>query len=332
MMGGDFGPAVTVPAALQALIADPVLNLLLVGQPDLIKPLLIGSDPSLLNRLQIIPALDTITNSAEPFKAIRHSQGSSMREMLEMVRNGRAQACISAGNTGVLMGLSKLILQPLPGIERPALVSTLPNQHGGHTLMLDLGANTICDSKMLVQFAVMGAVIAEETLGIRQPRIALLNIGEEENKGLESIRQAAALLKKSTTIHYIGYIEGNDLLTGKADVVVCDGFIGNVTLKTLEGTVRAFPALLKSIHGHKKSVWWLNLLMRWLQRRLSKHFNPDQYNGACLLGLRGTVIKSHGAANQNAFCAAIKQAAQTVRRQVPDRISSRLEMVLLESG
>ena len=328
VMGGDFGPSVTVPAALQALNSNSQLTLLLVGDPDAITPLLAKADFEQRSRLQIIPAQSVIASDARPAQAIRSSRGSSMRVALELVKEGRAQACVSAGNTGALMGLAKLLLKPIEGIERPALVTVLPHQQKGKTVVLDLGANVDCDSTMLVQFAVMGAVLAEEVVGIANPRVALLNIGEEEMKGLGSIRDAAAVLKTLPSLNYIGYLEANELLTGKTDVLVCDGFTGNVTLKTMEGVVRMFLSLLKSQGEGKKRSWWLLLLKRWLQKSLARrfsHLNPAQYNGACLLGLRGSVIKSHGAANQRAFSVAIEQAVQAVQRQIPQRIAARLE-------
>jgi glycerol-3-phosphate acyltransferase PlsX len=333
-MGGDFGPCVTVPASLQALASHSELVLLLVGDPDIISSFLAKADSSLQRRVQVIPAESVIASDAKPSQAIRNSRGSSMRVALELVKEGKAQACVSAGNTGALMGLSKMLLKPLDGIERPALMTVLPHQQHGKTVVLDLGANVDSDSAMLVQFAIMGAVMAEEVLGIVQPRVALLNIGQEETKGLDAIRAASAVLRTSPQINYIGYLEGNDLLTGKTDVLVCDGFVGNVTLKTMEGVVRMFLSLLKSTEEGKKRAWWLKLLGRWIQKRLAKrfgHLNPDQYNGACLLGLRGTVIKSHGAANQRAFAVAIEQAEQTVRRQVSERIAARLDTVLARS-
>ncbi|NIG12653.1 phosphate acyltransferase PlsX [Pantoea sp. Cy-640] len=333
-MGGDFGPCVTVPAALQALASHSQLVLLLVGDPDIISSFLAKADSSLLGRVQVIPAESVIASDAKPSQAIRNSRGSSMRVALELVKEGKAQACVSAGNTGALMGLAKLLLKPLDGIERPALMTVLPHQQHGKTVVLDLGANVDSGSEMLVQFAVMGAVMAEEVLEISQPRVALLNIGQEETKGLETIRAASAVLRASPQINYIGYLEGNDLLTGKTDVLVCDGFVGNVTLKTMEGVVRMFLSLLKSSGEGKKRAWWLKWLGRWIQKRLAKrfgHLNPDQYNGACLLGLRGTVIKSHGAANQRAFAVAIEQAEQAVRKQVPERIAARLDAVLARS-
>ncbi|WP_130834713.1 phosphate acyltransferase PlsX [[Erwinia] mediterraneensis] len=333
-MGGDFGPRVTVPAALQALASHSQLVLFLVGDPDIITPLLAKADSSLLGRLQVIPAESVIASDAKPSQAVRHSRGSSMRIALELVKEGKADACVSAGNTGALMGLAKLLLKSLDGIDRPALMSVLPHQQRGKTVLLDLGANVNSDGAMLVQFAVMGAVMAEEILGIAQPRVALLNIGQEETKGLDSIREAATVLRETPRINYIGYLEGNDLLTGKTDVLVCDGFLGNVTLKTMEGVVRMFLSLLKSSGAGNKRSWWLKLSGRWIQKRLMKrfgHLNPDQYNGACLLGLRGIVIKSHGAANVGAFAVAIEQAEQAVRRNIPERIAARLNAVLARS-
>ncbi|MBU9847689.1 phosphate acyltransferase PlsX [Rahnella ecdela] len=334
VMGGDFGPSVTVPASLQALISNSELDLLLVGDPDAITPFLAKADPSIKERIRIIPAESVIASDMRASQAIRASKGSSMRVALELIKSGDAQACVSAGNTGALMGLAKMVVKPLDGIERPALMSVLPNQQRSKTVVLDLGANVECDSTMLVQFAVMGAVMAEQVVGITNPRVALLNIGEEESKGLDNIREAAAILKNTALINYIGYLEGNDLLTGKTDVMVCDGFVGNVTLKTMEGVIRMFLSLLKSSGEGGKKAWWLKWLGRIVQKKLLKrfsHLNPDQYNGACLLGLRGIVIKSHGGANQRAFAVAIEQAVQAVQRQVPQRIAARLEAVLPKS-
>ncbi|OIV46133.1 phosphate acyltransferase [Sodalis sp. TME1] len=333
-MGGDFGPAVTVPAALQALVSYPQLELLLVGNPAAINPLLVKTDSVLRERLTVIPAESVITSDAKSSQAIRASRGTSMRVALELIKDGRAQACVSAGNTGALMGLAKLVLKPLDGIERPALMVVLPHQKQGKTVVLDLGANVACDGSMLAQFAVMGAVMAEHIVGVNNPRVALLNIGEEETKGLDPIQHAAALLRDFPSINYIGYLEANELLTGKTDVLVCDGFVGNVTLKTMEGVIRVFLSLLKSSGESGRQGWLMQWVKRWMKRRLIRQFgqlNPDQYNGACLIGLRGTVIKSHGAANQRAFTAAIEQAMQAVERQIPERIAARLDAVLPKS-
>ncbi|MEQ5402939.1 phosphate acyltransferase PlsX [Providencia rettgeri] len=334
-MGGDVGPRVTVSAALQALASNPALKLLLVGQPEAIQPLLAQQSAELISRVEIIPADGIIANDAKPSNAIRQSKGTSMRVALELVKTGQAQACVSAGNTGALMGLAKLMLKSIEGIERPALMTILPNQQKSQTVVLDLGANVNCSSDMLVQFAVMGSVMAEEVVNISKPRVALLNIGEEESKGLDNIREAASILKETTSINYIGYVEGNELLTGKTDVLVCDGFAGNVSLKTMEGVIRVILSLIKSTGDqHKKSSWFMQLAKKWLKKRLMKRFgdmNPDQYNGATLLGLKGIVIKSHGAANEGAFKAAIDRAVQAVEKQVPERITARLNIVLPRS-
>ncbi|MBX4181041.1 phosphate acyltransferase PlsX [Sodalis sp. CWE] len=322
-MGGDFGPKVTIPAALQALNLYPQLNLLLIGNPEAIRPLLVKTDSILLERLVVIPARSVITNDAKPSQAIRASRGTSMRIMLELIKDNSAQACVSAGNTGALVGLAKFVLKPLKGIERPALMVILPHQKSGKTVVLDLGANVYCDGRMLTQFALMGSVIAEHIVGIANPRVALLNIGEEEIKGIDPIQHAASLLRNAPSINYIGYLEANELLTGKTDVLVCDGFIGNITLKTMEGVIRVISSLLAPPEGDKKKQSWL------IQQ--FNQLNPDQYNGAYLVGLRGTVIKSHGAANQHAFIAAIKQAIQAMERRIPERIGARLDAEPLKS-
>ncbi|CDL79773.1 phosphate acyltransferase PlsX [Xenorhabdus cabanillasii] len=334
-MGGDFGPRITVPAALQALASNPRLKLLLVGDPETISPLLANKNAELLGRLQIIPAEHVVANDVKPSQAIRSSHGTSMRIALNLVKSGEAQACVSAGNTGVLMGLAKLMLKSIEGIERPALVTVIPNLKQQKTVVLDLGANINCNSRMLVQFAIMGAVMAEDVAGANNPRVALLNIGEEESKGLDNIREAAMILRNSNLINYIGYVEGNELLTGKTDVLVCDGFAGNVTLKTMEGAIRVILSLVKSPGGQKKkSSWLVKIFRKFLLKQIAKrfgHLNPDQYNGATLLGLRGIVIKSHGAANEYAFKAAIEQAVKAVEKQVPERIAARLDAVLPKS-
>ncbi|WP_072032488.1 MULTISPECIES: phosphate acyltransferase PlsX [Xenorhabdus] len=334
-MGGDFGPRIIVPAALQALASNPRLKLLLVGDPETISPLLANKNAELLGRLQIIPAEHVVANDVKPSQAIRSSHGTSMRIALNLVKSGEAQACVSAGNTGVLMGLAKLMLKSIEGIERPALVTVIPNLKQQKTVVLDLGANINCNSRMLVQFAIMGAVMAEDVAGANNPRVALLNIGEEESKGLDNIREAAMILRNSNLINYIGYVEGNELLTGKTDVLVCDGFAGNVTLKTMEGAIRVVLSLVKSPDGQKKkSSWLVKIFRKFLLKQIAKrfgHLNPDQYNGATLLGLRGIVIKSHGAANEYAFKAAIEQAVKAVEKRVPERIAARLDAVLPKS-
>lgn len=332
-MSGDFGPCVVVPAALKAIEKYPQLKLILVGEPADIEGLLPSKPLPLLDRLSIMPSTSVIANDMKPAVAIRHSQGSSMRVALELVKREQALACVSAGNTGALMGLSKLLIRSLEGIDRPALVAVFPALNQQDTVVLDLGANAECDSNMLVQFAVMGSILAKTTLNIANPRVALLNIGEEEIKGLDRIRAASAILKANPQINYIGYLEGNELLTGKTDVLVCDGFVGNVTLKTVEGLIKIFRSSLP-VSKKSQSSWWLRLLGRLLQKRLLKnfgHLDPQRYNGACLLGLQRIVIKSHGSANQSAFFTAIEQAIKAVEKNIPERIAMSLSAVLPKS-
>lgn len=245
-MGWDYGPSVTVPAALQALSFHLQLILLLVGDPDIISTFLVKANFAILGRMQVISAESVIASDAKPLQVIRNSHGSSMRVALELLKEGKAKACVSAGNTGALISLAKLLLKLLEGIERPALMAILPHQQDGETVLLDLGVNVDSDNEMLVQFATMGAVIAEEVIEIDHPRVALLNIGQEETKGLEKIRSAASLLRESPQINYIGFLEGNDFFTRKTDVLVCDGFVANVILKTIEGMIRIFLTQMKS--------------------------------------------------------------------------------------
>lgn len=328
-MGGDFGPQVTVPASVQALLHHPALNVILFGDQSAITAQL-----SLLNqlkhpRIHIVHCDHVIANDTRPSQALRRSQGSSMRMALEAVAAGKADACVSAGNTGALMALSRYTLKLLPGVDRPALVSAIPTNTEHKTWLLDLGANVSCDADTLFQFAVMGAVLAEQELAAK-PRVALLNIGEEEIKGNDLVQRSAELLCESPEIDYIGYLEGNELYSGRADVIVCDGFVGNVSLKTSEGVANLFIDSIKNAITRNPLK---RLVAKWLFNDLFislKRLNPDQYNGASLLGLRGIVVKSHGSADIAAFSNAIGEAVHEVKRQIPTKISDRLEAVLLE--
>ncbi|CAK9884685.1 MAG: Phosphate acyltransferase [Candidatus Erwinia impunctatus] len=333
VMGGDYGPRVTVPAAMQALASSNHLHLLLVGNPDIIKPFLSDVDPVLYSRLQIIGAEKVVSDESSLRTALKNSAGTSMRSALEQVQSGSAGACVSAGNTGVLMALAKQLLLPCEGIHRAALFTLLPHRQSGKTVVLDLGANVATDSKTLMQFALMGSVVAEELLTIPCPRVALLNIGREETKGMERLHEAATALRGSASVNYMGYLEGNDLLSGKCDVLVCDGFSGNIMLKTMEGVAKMFLSLLTETMNPNQAGQHSDFYPgagKDLLRRV-EHLDPDQHNGACLLGLQGTVVKSHGAANQKAFFAAIQQAEQAVRVQLTERIATRLQAVLPKS-
>jgi len=328
-MGGDFGPRVTVPAAVQALSHFPELKVTLIGdQTEIAQQLsLLGYEPNA--RLSVVNSDRVISNSEKPSLALRHSVGTSMGMAIDLVADGQADACVSAGNTGALMALSRFRLKLLPGIDRPALVSALPTASGGKTWMLDLGANVSSDADSLFQFAVMGAALAEQHLG-RPARVAILNIGAEEIKGNDLVKRCAEMLSQTHAVNFIGYIEGNQLLIDAADVVVCDGFVGNVCLKACEGTAQLFIDRLKNkFLGSSIKGWIAKKLFSELFTEL-KTLNPDQYNGASLLGLRGIVIKSHGSADVSAVVNAISEAVHEVKRQVPSRISDRLEAVLLE--
>ena len=323
VMGGDIGPRITIPASLLALENDPELSLILFGDSQQISPLLNKCSQSVLERIQVQHCSSVIENNQGISYALRHSKGTSMRLALETVQRGEAQGCVSAGNTAALMGLSKILLQPLQGIARPALISLIPTIDGEKSVMLDLGANIECSAENLYQFAIMGAIFAEARLNLVYPRIGLLNIGIEEIKGHQSIRDAANLLQKSTALNYVGFIEGDVLLNGKADVIVSDGFAGNVALKTLEGAVRNLLSLFKD----KANLRFIKPIFAWLFRfvfkqryKRLKRINPDEYNGASLIGLKAVVVKSHGSANVNAFAHAIADAAFQARQQLPEKI------------
>lgn len=327
-MGGDFGPSITVPASIQALLSNDKMKIFLVGDPKKILISLEGIDLNLKKRFHIIPSQTVIKDNISLSNLVRHSYGSSMRIALELVKSGKANACISAGNTALLMALSKILIKPLDNIKRPALMTILPNIKNKKKLILDLGANINCNTQNLVQFALMGSILANKILNIKYPKISLLNIGKETNKGLDSIQNAAKILKKCSKINYIGYTEADKLLNGYFDVLVCDGFVGNVMLKTMEGSIKIFFLLFQSLIKRK---WCLKIIMYFFDKYLLKYFyflNPDEYNGACLLGLKSIVIKSHGSANQNAFFVAIKQAEKIVMHKIPELISKKIITIL----
>ena len=260
----------------------------------------------------------------KPIVALRTLKDSSMRVVLNLVKAGEADACVSAGNTGALMAMAKCVLKSLPGVDRPALIKALPTLSGKRTVMLDLGANVSCDADTLLQFAVMGSVVAEKVEGIASPRVALLNIGEEEIKGNDLVRHSAELLRQCHALNYVGFVEGDRIFSGDSDVIVCDGFVGNVALKTAEGVVR----MMAQLAGYpRKKRSFLGRIAGFMFKRRFSYLNPDQYNGASLLGLRGIVVKSHGRAERRALCNAILLAAQEAKHQLPLQIADRLEAV-----
>jgi len=327
-MGGDHGLATTIPASLKALKEFPKLHLLLVGDEVSIAQTL-STLPHDASRVSIINAEQVVDMDEAPSKALRGKRKSSMRLAIDAVNDGRAGAAVSAGNTGALMAMAKFVLKTLPGIERPAICTMLP-RIGGHTMMLDLGANVGCSGENLLQFALMGHVLAQAVDGCERPRIGLLNIGQEEMKGHARIWEADALLRQ-LPLNYVGYVEGNEIFTGDCDVVVCDGFDGNIALKASEGVAKMIRHYMKSAFMR---TWWtksLGLVAAPVLKAFGNSIDPRRYNGASLLGLRGIVVKSHGGADAIAFEYAIRQAILEVEKQVPTRIADSLEQLMLQS-
>ncbi|NQD38902.1 phosphate acyltransferase PlsX [Permianibacter sp. IMCC34836] len=327
-MGGDYGPPVTIPAALTALDKHPDLQLVLVGDEAAIRALLRQRNAEQHPRLRIRHTTEVVLMDDKPSVALRSKKDSSLRVALQMVRDGEAQACVSAGNTGALMALARFVVKMLPGIDRPAICTKLPTMTG-HCHMLDLGANIDCDAEALFQFAVMGSVVASAVDGLSSPSVGLLNVGEEEIKGNEQVKKAAQLLGNTPAIRYIGFVEGNGIYAGEADVIVCDGFVGNAVLKASEGIVKLVMAKLKDEFTHS----WISKIRAAVAMPVLKSFrnrlNPDQYNGASLVGLDGIVIKSHGGANEAATVCAIEEAIKEVHYNVPQKIRSEIEALLV---
>lgn len=321
-MGGDSGPHCIVPASLSCLAENPSLHLVLVGQSSFLEQLVAQHPEVDRSRLKIVDAPEVIGMDERPAQALRGKPRSSMRIALEQVRDGNANACVSAGNTGALMALARQVLKTLPGIDRPAMVTALPTQ-AEPCLLLDLGANVDCPPEQLFQFAVMG-VVAAESLGRQHPRVALLNVGIEEIKGNQQVKQAALLLRQAADLNYQGFIEGDGLYRGEADVVVCDGFVGNILLKSSEGLAGMLVARVEALFKRSLGARIVGAVVLPLLRRLRADLNPAQYNGASFLGLQGIVVKSHGSAGADGFKAAIRRAAQDVQHDLPEQLRSRL--------
>ncbi|WDD97011.1 phosphate acyltransferase PlsX [Thalassomonas actiniarum] len=330
VMGGDKGPLITISSAIMAIEQQANLHLILCGDENIILAELKKQSFSKHPRLSIFPTTEVVEMTDKPSSALRYKKNSSMRKAVDLVHQGKAQACVSAGNTGALFAIAHFVLKTLPGVERPALITSLPtHRQDKHVFMLDLGANVFCDATVLYQFAVMGSVLAEQVDGLKHPKVALLNMGEEEIKGSDHIKLAASELAANPEVNYIGFVEGSDIFTNKADVIVCDGFVGNVALKTCEGVARLVYEKAKVFFNQSFFARLLGKLLTPALKKLLKSLNPDQYNGASLIGLRGIVVKSHGNANAKAFYTAIMEAVKEVERQVPDKIKAKLEQGLL---
>ncbi len=321
-MGGDIGAAVCVPAGLKLARQRDELSLVLVGQTEKIEPLLQGFE-DIASRVRIVDAREVVGMDESPADALRKKKNSSLRVATDLVRRGEADACVSAGNTGALMATGRFVLKTLPGISRPAIMTAVPTMQG-HAHMLDLGANTNCSPENLFQFAVMGSVVASQIENISRPRIGLLNIGVEDIKGNDTVREAAALLGASA-LNYVGFVEGDDIFEQKADVVVCDGFSGNVALKSIEGTSRLITHYLRQEFKSGLYGKLAGMIARPVLNSLGTKLDPRRYNGASLVGLNGIVIKSHGGADEIAFQQAIQTAMIEVEKAVPDQIRKMLE-------
>jgi glycerol-3-phosphate acyltransferase PlsX len=321
-MGGDHGPSVTVPAALHFAAVNAHATLILVGLQDDIERQLQLAQTQTGDRLRIRHASEVIAMDEAPASALRNKKDSSLRVAVELVKAGEADACISAGNTGALMAISRFVLKTLPGIDRPAIVSVLPNMKG-RTYMLDLGANVDCSAEQLLQFALMGASLAGAVEHQARPRVGLLNIGEEAIKGNDVVKHAAELLR-ATDLNFIGNVEGDGIYKGAADVIVCDGFVGNVALKTSEGMAQMLASFLREAFSRNLFTRLIAVLASPVLNAFKRRVDHRRYNGASLLGLRGIVVKSHGSADAMAFECAIESAADVVRNEVLALISQRL--------
>ena len=317
-MGGDFGAPVVVPAAVEAVKEDPDVELILVGREDVLNEQLSNYrfDAS---RLRVHGATQEVGMEELPSKALRNKKDSSMRVAIDLVKSGESHACVSAGNTGALMATARFVLKMLPNVDRPAIITALPSMKG-QTWVLDLGANVDCTASHLFQFAVMGVEAVTAVAGVDQPRVGLLNIGQEEIKGNEQVKQAHELLVNST-LNYIGYVEGDGIYSGDSDIVVTDGFVGNVALKSSEGVAKMIRSFLRAGFERNLLTRIGGLIALPVLRSLSQKIDPRRYNGASLLGLRGIVIKSHGGADKVAFKNAIQIAKKAVYSDVPNRIA-----------
>ena len=327
-MGGDHGPGVVVPAALRALSRHAGLRLVLVGDESRLRSALPDNDPR-AERVSVQHASQTVDMDEPPAQALRTKKDSSMRVAIDLVRGGSVQACVSAGNTGALMATARYVLKTLPGIDRPAIITAIPALQG-HTHMLDLGANVDCSAEHLCQFAVMGSILASAVDNIERPRVGLLNVGAEEIKGNDQVKEAGRLLEHSG-LNYIGYVEGDDIYGDRVDVIVCDGFVGNVSLKTSEGVARMIGYYLRTEFGRNWFNRLIGLIALPILKRLKERIDPRRYNGASLLGLQGIVIKSHGSADETAFANAIDIAVIEVAKDVPRRIDQHLDQLAEDS-
>lgn len=321
-MGGDHGPSVTLPAVVEFLRHDTDCAAILVGREEVLRPLAERATAEFGKRLSIRHASEMVEMDEAVASALRGKKDSSMRVAVDLVKEGMADAAVSAGNTGALMAVSRFVLKTLPGIDRPAICSVLPSE-SGVTYVLDLGANVDCSPEHLLQFGIMGSLLVSALEHKERPKVGLLNIGEEAIKGNEVVKRAAELLRASD-LNFIGNVEGNDIFKGRADVVVCDGFVGNVTLKASEGLASMIAGRLREEFSRNILTRLAALIAMPALKSFRQRFDPRRYNGASLLGLKGIVVKSHGSADPVAFRSALEKAAEEARQRLPDAIAARM--------
>lgn len=326
-MGGDHGPSVTIPAAISFVKHEPEAELILVGLEDVIRAELKKHKADTHPRLSVLHASEQVTMDDPLEVALRRKKDSSMRVAIEQVKNGVAQASVSAGNTAALMAVSRYVLKTMSGVDRPAICSILPNQKNGPTYMLDLGANVDCEPHHLHQFAIMGSVLVSAMEGIERPTIGLLNVGTEDIKGNEVVKLTSKLLQadhERGALNFYGNVEGNDIFKGTTDIVVCDGFVGNVALKASEGLAQMMATFLRQEFSRNLLTKLIALIAMPVLNNFKKHVDHRRYNGASLLGLKGIVVKSHGSADTFAFANALGRAADAARTGVLARITERV--------
>jgi glycerol-3-phosphate acyltransferase PlsX len=324
VMSGDIGPAVTVPASVRALLLMPDINVILLGDNEAIQSQLSKLGHVNNERIRVVATTQTVSMDEKPVHALRNKKDSSLFRSIQLLQEGEAQACVSAGNTGALLAVGCHLLRTFDGIDRPAICATIPTNKG-QAFLLDVGANVDVRAENLHQFAVMGSVLCSATLGIDKPRIGLLNIGVEDIKGNEQVKNAASLLQDDLALNYLGFVEADQLFFNRVDVAVCDGFVGNVALKASEGAAR--------LVGHKLresfSIGLFHRIAGWLFKPFLVGFrskiNPSRYNGASFLGLTATLVKSHGGSDIDAFCRAIEVARSEVQADIPRRIQEKLQ-------
>jgi glycerol-3-phosphate acyltransferase PlsX len=323
-MGGDVGLPVTVPAAHQFAKQNPDTRFFLAGNAAAIESALLGLAKLDRDWYEILPASEVVTMDDSVEIALRRKKNSSMRVAAQAVKDGRADACVSAGNTGAWMAISRYVLKTLDGIDRPAIATSIPNQKGGATTMLDLGANVDCTAGHLLQFAIMGSALASTVDRHERPTIGLLNIGEEVIKGNEVVKRAAELLR-SSGLNFYGNVEGDDICKGTVDVVVCDGFVGNVVLKSMEGLAKMVATMMRAEFTRDALSMAAGMVSKPVLNRLRDRVDNRRYNGAALLGLRGIVIKSHGSADAYAFGYALQRARDAVHKGLLDGTTSAID-------